>query len=251
MPTDYPGRCRGHEAVMFGPGSPPDRQLGAVSTVASVKTVEVDALTEQHTYAVIRLPERKFPGVVVQGDCLSTLVADLRRSLDASERERSTTASPRLPTFSKLCKARSGRTRPPSLRTRCPFPTDTERQTARRQLLWSSTAHNTECANVPAVSVSMKTSMGRGRGWGARAHLSPGAWRSDDPLRTSRLRYPSSRALAWVRCGPQNCSPCCGSLAHGLPFFVVARHLPVATRAAPTASTSASATSCDRSAVAG
>lgn len=53
-----------------------------MSTVASVETLEVDALTEQHNYAVIRLPERKVPGVVVEGDSLSTLVADLRGALD-------------------------------------------------------------------------------------------------------------------------------------------------------------------------
>ena len=50
--------------------------------MAPVETLKVDALTGQHNYAVIRLPERKFPGVVVQGDSLSTLVADLRRALD-------------------------------------------------------------------------------------------------------------------------------------------------------------------------
>ena len=47
-----------------------------------METLKVDALTEQYNYAVIRLPERKFPGVVVQGDSLSTLVADPRRALD-------------------------------------------------------------------------------------------------------------------------------------------------------------------------
>jgi hypothetical protein len=53
-----------------------------MSTVWRVETIEVEALTEQHNYAVIRLPERRFPGVVVQGDSLSILVADLRRALD-------------------------------------------------------------------------------------------------------------------------------------------------------------------------
>jgi Family of unknown function (DUF6959) len=53
-----------------------------MSTVGPVKTIEVEALTEQHNYAVIRLPARKFHGVVVQGDSLSILIADLRRALD-------------------------------------------------------------------------------------------------------------------------------------------------------------------------
>jgi len=44
--------------------------------------MEVDALTDQGNYAVIRLPERKFPGVLVQGDSLSILVANLRQSRD-------------------------------------------------------------------------------------------------------------------------------------------------------------------------
>jgi predicted RNase H-like HicB family nuclease len=47
-----------------------------------VNTIEVEALTEQHNYAVIRLPERKFPGVVVQGDSLSILVENLRRGVE-------------------------------------------------------------------------------------------------------------------------------------------------------------------------
>jgi len=45
-----------------------------------VKTIEVDALTDQGNYAVIRLPDRKHPGVVFQGDSLSILVANLRKS---------------------------------------------------------------------------------------------------------------------------------------------------------------------------
>jgi len=44
--------------------------------------VEVDALTDQGNYTVIRLPGRKFPGVLVQGDSLSILVANLRQSRD-------------------------------------------------------------------------------------------------------------------------------------------------------------------------
>ena len=51
-----------------------------------VKTIEVEVLTEHHNYAVIRLPKRKFPGVVLQGDSLSTLVADLGRGRDQLQR---------------------------------------------------------------------------------------------------------------------------------------------------------------------
>jgi hypothetical protein len=50
-----------------------------------MKTIEVEALTEPHNYAVIRLPTRRFPGVVVQGDTLSTLVATLRRAVNLIE----------------------------------------------------------------------------------------------------------------------------------------------------------------------
>jgi hypothetical protein len=55
-------------------------------TVLGVKTIEVEVLTDQHNYAVIRLPERKFPGVVFQGDSLSSLVVDLRRGRDQLQR---------------------------------------------------------------------------------------------------------------------------------------------------------------------
>ena len=48
--------------------------------MSSVQIIEVEALTDQGNYAVIRLPERKFPGVVFQGDSLSILVANLRQS---------------------------------------------------------------------------------------------------------------------------------------------------------------------------
>jgi hypothetical protein len=51
-------------------------------TVGAVKIIEVESLTEQHNYAVVRLPERRFPGVVVQGDRLSILVANLHRGVE-------------------------------------------------------------------------------------------------------------------------------------------------------------------------
>lgn len=73
----YGGTDRGSRGAIRSP-------IWAGSDVygGAVNTIEVEALTDQHDYAVIRLPTRKFPGVVVQGDSLSTLVADLRRALD-------------------------------------------------------------------------------------------------------------------------------------------------------------------------
>ncbi len=69
---------------------------------------------------------------------------------------------------------------------------------------------------------------------------SPSRWR----LR-QRYARPPPRPTSWVICGPQNCSPCCGALLHGLPLFVVARHFP------GFMSTRVPVVSCARSAVAG
>lgn len=47
-----------------------------------------DLLTPPVNYAVVQLPERKFPGVVVQGDSLFSMVRDLnemKRCLDARD----------------------------------------------------------------------------------------------------------------------------------------------------------------------
>jgi hypothetical protein len=55
-----------------------------------VTNVEVDLLTGQHNYAVLRLPERHFPGVLVQGDSLYILytkAAQALRDLDADPDE--------------------------------------------------------------------------------------------------------------------------------------------------------------------
>lgn len=47
----------------------------------------VKLLTEATNYAVVQLPERKFPGVVVQGDSLNNLISLLEAALaDESER---------------------------------------------------------------------------------------------------------------------------------------------------------------------
>lgn len=44
--------------------------------------VEVEMMTGQHNYAVLRLPGRRFPGVLMQGDSLSVLAAEVQESLD-------------------------------------------------------------------------------------------------------------------------------------------------------------------------
>jgi hypothetical protein len=38
-------------------------------------------MTGQHNYAVLRLPGRRFPGVLVQGDALSRLNDEVQRAL--------------------------------------------------------------------------------------------------------------------------------------------------------------------------
>jgi hypothetical protein len=48
-----------------------------------METIEVELLTGQHNYAVVRLPGRRFPGVVFQGDSLSVLVSDAEELRDA------------------------------------------------------------------------------------------------------------------------------------------------------------------------
>ncbi len=53
-----------------------------------MERVEVELFTDGGNYAVVRMPGRKFPGVVVQGDSLSTLrddVAGIRDALRAHE----------------------------------------------------------------------------------------------------------------------------------------------------------------------
>jgi hypothetical protein len=53
-----------------------------------VTTIEVELLTDPGNGAVIRLPERKFPGVLVQGDTLNgfvALLAEATRSLSCGD----------------------------------------------------------------------------------------------------------------------------------------------------------------------
>jgi hypothetical protein len=47
-----------------------------------VARVGVEMMTGQHNYAVLRLPGRRFPGVLVQGDALSVLSGEVQRALD-------------------------------------------------------------------------------------------------------------------------------------------------------------------------
>ncbi|MET7424750.1 hypothetical protein [Dactylosporangium sp. NPDC005555] len=44
--------------------------------------VEVEMIPGQNNYAVLRLPGRRFPGVLVQGDSLSVLTGEVQRALD-------------------------------------------------------------------------------------------------------------------------------------------------------------------------
>ena len=49
---------------------------------------EAKLLTPPHNYAVVHLPERAFPGIVVQGDSFHTIVRDIEDALDdPQERE--------------------------------------------------------------------------------------------------------------------------------------------------------------------
>jgi predicted RNase H-like HicB family nuclease len=48
-----------------------------------MQSIAMELLTDQSNWAVVRLPARRFPGVVVQGDSLSILCDDLRSALAA------------------------------------------------------------------------------------------------------------------------------------------------------------------------
>ncbi|MEV0129335.1 hypothetical protein AB0H83_12865 [Dactylosporangium sp. NPDC050688] len=43
--------------------------------------VEVEMMTGAQNYAVLRLPGRRFPGVLVQGDSLSILTSEVQKAL--------------------------------------------------------------------------------------------------------------------------------------------------------------------------
>jgi Family of unknown function (DUF6959) len=48
-------------------------------------TPSVKLLSRPHNFAVVQLPERQFPGVVVQGDTLNEIIRDLQLSLTSPD----------------------------------------------------------------------------------------------------------------------------------------------------------------------
>ena len=42
-------------------------------------------LSPPHNYAVVQLPERRYPGIVVQGDSFHSLIGDLQEALNEPE----------------------------------------------------------------------------------------------------------------------------------------------------------------------
>ena len=50
-----------------------------------MKKIEVDIYTDQGNNAIIRLPDRKFPGLLLQGDSLRNLAQTAERVLELSE----------------------------------------------------------------------------------------------------------------------------------------------------------------------
>lgn len=55
-------------------------------------TIEVELLTDQGNNAVVRLPERKYPGILVQGDTLNTLISTTSEIIEALNRSDTTEA---------------------------------------------------------------------------------------------------------------------------------------------------------------
>ena len=54
----------------------------------SEETQHARLLSPPHNYPVVQLPDRKYPGIVVQGDTFSTFVANLEEALsDPEDRE--------------------------------------------------------------------------------------------------------------------------------------------------------------------
>lgn len=48
--------------------------------------LEVELLTDEANNAVVRLPGRKFPGILIQGDTLRELIATTSEAIEASKR---------------------------------------------------------------------------------------------------------------------------------------------------------------------
>ncbi|SOD73917.1 hypothetical protein SAMN05892883_3109 [Jatrophihabitans sp. GAS493] len=59
-------------------------RLDAPAARPEPEKVQAEAFTDQSNYAVIRLPQRRFPGVVFQGDSLSTFVSDAQELASVS-----------------------------------------------------------------------------------------------------------------------------------------------------------------------
>ena len=47
-----------------------------------MRVINVELYTDQKNGAVLRLPERQFPGVLIQGDTLQSYITDLREIAD-------------------------------------------------------------------------------------------------------------------------------------------------------------------------
>ncbi len=47
-----------------------------------MRVINVELYTDQKNEAVLRLPERQFPGVLIQGDTLQSYISDLREIAD-------------------------------------------------------------------------------------------------------------------------------------------------------------------------
>lgn len=61
------------DAVVFEPGK----------EGTSVKNINIEVISEATNASVVRLPQRRFPGIVIQGDSLAVLVATTERAASA------------------------------------------------------------------------------------------------------------------------------------------------------------------------
>jgi len=50
-----------------------------------MKTEEIEIYSDKTNSSIVRMPERRFPGVVIQGDSLSVLFHDLMSALEGAE----------------------------------------------------------------------------------------------------------------------------------------------------------------------
>jgi predicted RNase H-like HicB family nuclease len=68
----------GHEGPERFINGHASRSSKLVMRVRFQESIVVELLTEQHNYAVVRLPDRKFPGIAFKGDSLEELMESLR-----------------------------------------------------------------------------------------------------------------------------------------------------------------------------